>query len=103
MSDDLHVELIEAGFYGEDAKLAHNYCPFSECCGASLSELIEACGEQFYGLVKQNDGWEALSVYNAEGKLVGPSVRLKQVQCKGITPEEAVARLWLVLNEKKDK
>jgi len=64
----------------------------SEECGKehcpTLSELIEACGDGFGKLEKHrpNIGWGA---YADNG-----------IDEFGLTPEEAVARLWLALNKK---
>ena len=63
-----------------------------------LEELIEACGEEFEQLLKVLDwsakapegvkkGWEAISIHEGKWEF-------------GLTPTEAVARLWLVLNPK---
>ena len=56
----------------------------------TLSELIEACGDRFDSLIKikMNKGyiWSARS-YNYP------------IQESSKTPEEAVAKLWLVLNK----
>lgn len=54
----------------------------------SLSELIEACGEKFSNLRNDEGRWIA----TASGVSYGQT---------GSTPEEAVANLWLALNEKK--
>ena len=51
----------------------------------TLSELIEALGEEFYSLKRYEDSW-----------LVGG----KELNAKGKTPEEVVAKLWLSLNKK---
>ena len=64
----------------------------------TLSELIEACGEDFHCLVHVIDGeidsdrefWSA-----GKGALV-------KDWSNGSTPEEAVAMLWLALNQKSD-
>lgn len=53
----------------------------------TLSELIEACGEDFYDLVRFSDRWQARSPMLGNSNI-------------GETPEEAVARLWLALNKK---
>lgn len=63
----------------------------------TLSELIEACGEHFYDLIKSPDttqhwtvmGWKDVVNDGTEKHVV-----------HGATPEEAVANLWLVLKEK---
>lgn len=66
----------------------------------TLSELIEACGDEFDYVrncaTRGNTlNWIALSK-EKEGEV--DSAR----KAVGDTPEEAVANLWLVLNEKKD-
>ncbi len=58
------------------------YCP-------TLSELIEACGEELFTLSNiGRDGhkWEASTI--------------NELCTRGSTPEEAVAKLWLEVNEK---
>lgn len=55
----------------------------------SLAELIEACGDGF-GLLVKDDGWTAANG-SAEGTWYD--------QTSGKTPEEAVANLWLELNK----
>jgi hypothetical protein len=56
----------------------------------TLEELIEACGENFGSLDKRHDGWLASANY-AQG-------------CFAETPAEAVARLWLALqNDDRDQ
>jgi hypothetical protein len=59
----------------------------------TLSELIEACGSKFIlevGFTASGEkGWIAHEGF--WGK-----------EARGSTPEEAVARLWLALNKKKD-
>jgi hypothetical protein len=53
----------------------------------TLEELIEACGDKFFRLVRKHDGtFLAESVDYDIGD--------------GTTPAEAVARLWLALNKK---
>ena len=59
-----------------------------DCRIPSLSELIEACGAEFYALwVRGDNTWFACK-------------DLGDVGAEGSTPEEAVANLWLSLNEK---
>lgn len=52
----------------------------------SLSELIEACGDNLINLTKEDTGWST----NATEEYAGDT--------QGNTPEEAVANLWLALN-----
>ena len=54
----------------------------------SLSELIEACGGDFWSLTNKSDGWEVVNMNKCE----------KIIEI-GKTPEEAVAKLWLKLSE----
>ena len=49
----------------------------------TLEELIEACGENFCALHKLHDGWLATASSDQS--------------CYAKTPAEAVARLWLAL------
>lgn len=69
----------------------------------TLSELIEACGEGFFAISHWYDGWQS------EG---GPIIQTKgndidkgdkytaQIQVKFCSsPEEAVAKLWMILNK----
>ena len=56
----------------------------------TLSELIEACGKQFFGLYCGANHWIA------EEFVTGIQPRHTQ----GKTPEEAVAKLWMELNKK---
>ena len=57
----------------------------------TLSELIAACGNDFIYLARADDGSE----WRASG---GPI--LHELVSTGLTPEEAVAKLWLALNKK---
>ena len=66
----------------------------------TLSELIEACGEGFQVLFRDDDGFEAESTgQHIEDAPYGLGRYVEQ----GKTPEEAVARLWLALNTDKDE
>ena len=103
MTYELAKELKDAGFpqpaldfkgeflfseYGEPLD-TQAYAPI-------LSELIEACGTNFGGLVRLSDGtWNAATPVVDTGMSYGnPSTEVE-----GSTPEDAVARLWLALNE----
>jgi len=95
MNYELAKELKEAGFpqSNNPCTACFNAGPGNRCsnCGfPTLSELIEACGEDFWNLgIFRHDGrfpWVASSVDPLTGS--------------GSTPEEAVARLWLALNKK---
>jgi len=62
-----------------------------------LSELIEACGDKFVNLERDHIDPKKHASFVAWGKIGG------NVESYGysITPEEAVADLWLALNDKK--
>ena len=60
----------------------------------TLSELIEACGERFALLGVQDGIWCAYDTWDLPNAISNTLTR-------GSTPEEAVANLWLSLNEKK--
>ena len=58
----------------------------------TLSELLEACGDEFRVVEKDGNGWLASGLWDDQ---------FGHEPEKGKTPEEAVANLWLALNEKK--
>jgi hypothetical protein len=59
----------------------------------TLSQLIEACEQRFLNLARHED--EEGEYWKAEGRLSGRQTVFTQ----GDSPEEAVARLWLVLGQ----
>lgn len=63
-----------------------------KCYTPNLLELIEACGEEFGSLYVRDDGERCYQATNGDGLIV-----------QGKDPTEAVAKLWLALNENKDK
>lgn len=73
----------------------------------TLSELIEACGEEFCKLIRYREGMneEELKLL---GKIFGDSKEFEgkwliigySSTAYGKTPEEAVARLYIALNKK---
>jgi hypothetical protein len=103
---ELAKELKDAGFPHK-----HRYCNGAECgymgiclddglntdvCIPTLSELIEACGDEFRSLHKLNeDKWRATCTHGSHFEVYV----LDHVGI-GDTPEEAVAKLWLELNKK---
>lgn len=115
MNYELAKELKDAGFpqYGHNYDEGGNRCivqgRFIEgnakdggtlegtAYAPTLSELIEACGEDFKYLSKRDDGkWVG---GNHSGKIVHGEYTEHSYQF-GETPSEAVARLWLALNKK---
>ena len=111
MNYELAKELKEAGFpfvndFKEYGYLDHPKDHVTGICHTSivapdegyflptLSELIEACGEDFKGLTKLPDGTFSSPLTNpSEGKYEP----FDMLSFK--TPEEAVAKLWLALNK----
>jgi len=101
MRYELAKELKDAGFLQADPNQAFNVGTFQYigdnsdretlCYIPTLSELIEACGNNFSDLGRNDDTWFC----NNEG---APYVHVDWDECK--TPEEAVAKLWLALNKK---
>jgi hypothetical protein len=93
MEYDLAKELMDAGFtQGGNGSWAHPKDAIVIRSGdrvyvPTLEELIEACREGFYTLEKKDSRFEAHSnIYND--------------YWSGLTPAEAVARLWLALNKR---
>jgi len=90
MTYELAKQLKDAGFPGgEDWAMKDNGSNLYYI--ATLSELIEACGDDFILLMHstnlpENDAWV---VWKKTGGMTF-----------GKTPEEAVAKLWLELNRK---
>lgn len=90
ISYELAKKLKEAGFPQSD----FNIC--GHCAGGltmdvfipTLSELIEACGERFESLGRDEyaGGWVSFDKEDKYGR--------------GFIPEESVANLWLEINEK---
>lgn len=108
MTQQLREELRAAGFpipkkngcancWGD----LHQGCDAD--CGAELpiglSELIDACGENFSALEKRNRSEASIEErrwYTWQHELVDG--KWVKYDGEGSTPEEAVARLWLALN-----
>ena len=60
----------------------------------TLSELIEACGSNFQALFREQDRW------TAQQELPANDPGGKFHIATAVTPEDAVALLWLALNKK---
>ncbi len=105
MNYELAKELKDAG-YPQELRRGTYYNPqdYQVCIDAgitkenvyipNLSELINACGDDFFALHKTKTGWEASTKTGTSGDW-----KLSKAY-SGSTPEEAVARLWLALNKK---
>lgn len=81
------VNIVCSG-HGVNECLTPDTCDTAEV--PTLEELIEACGEGFEELVKMNVAWEAHGLTDNTHSGIE----------SGGTPEEAVANLWLALNNK---
>jgi hypothetical protein len=99
MNYDLAKQLKDAGFPIPNHGFNEGECDFRNChypankeqiCVPTLSELIEACGDKFVTLTR----WKK-AVLSVEWSAYGTDFRRD-----GRTLEEAVANLWLALNEK---
>ena len=107
MQYELAKKLKDAGFPQADPNRALNVGTFQYvgdnsdketlCYIPTLSELIEACGEQkSLGLERNYGGmWTAYKDTQLWNDVDG-----YKYQARGTTPEEAVAKLWLALNKK---
>lgn len=63
----------------------------------TLSELIDACGEKFDSLWLTSPGWDDKTQFGARAKHDW-QVSAATKNSYALTPEEAVATLWLRLN-----
>jgi hypothetical protein len=59
----------------------------------TLSELIEACGDKFAALHNNLGVWTALGRHSFD-----PFQENHDTRADGVSPEEAVARLWLAVH-----
>jgi hypothetical protein len=99
MNYELAKELKEAGFpqgvgtYLDEKGAGYYKHRPGTVCIPTLSELIEACGGWFHELIKRNDdSWYAGTKLEDNRPRYATGI--------GSTPEEAVARLWIALQEK---
>lgn len=86
MNYELAKELKQVGFPQDGIKsyVIDNF-EHSNLHYPTLHELIEACGEKFSYLRRDEDGWWCMA---RGGDFTSPYSN----------PEEAVAKLWLILN-----
>lgn len=97
MKYKLALALKNTGFFDKDKKSPHYQDKkIQNALGnpirtPTLDELIGACGDEFCGLIRfiSNGVWEC----NGIGKKIG------RISTQANTPEEAVANLWLKLND----
>jgi len=94
MKYKLAKQLKEAGFPQVDISSLpqERYWSKEEVCYIpTLSELIEACGDEFRNLTKDNEIWSTNFIQGSE---------YDYGETEGKTPEEAVAKLYIKLNKK---
>ena len=91
ISFPLARKLKDAGFPQSELARAQQKAGYDYVSMPTLSRLIEACGEDFGALGKEPDCWVACEYVSQDGTWENTH--------EGETPEDAVARLWLSLNE----
>lgn len=93
--------IIQDGDGPHDGYYAKMYDFFGDIYVPTLSELIEACGDSFKGIVKTDDGiWEAGTLQGWDDGSVFVIENTEVKRGVGTTVEEAVAALWLTINKK---
>lgn len=99
---DEPVLTTEAYVYGTEnlVKTADgkNWEKVKLCFAPTLSELIEACGNRFFGFFRCTAHSNGGYCWKAEA--VDSMGNIDDLVQSGETPEEAVANLWLALNKK---
>lgn len=105
MNYELAKKLKEAGFPQRFSVMEGYYYEMSgqtlpTVKNPTLSELIEACGEDFTMLSKDKKIWYAHGITSRAYEPNGDIEDEYMDTFDGRTPEEAVAKLWLALNKK---
>lgn len=94
LSYETAVKLRDAGFpESRDSELIGRSVTIDDWTSPHLSELLDACGEDFLSLELKSFGWVAFSTPDEQGIL-------ERHKGEGSTPEEAVAALCLALHNK---
>jgi hypothetical protein len=83
--------LKDAGFPQSELARAQQQAGYDYVSLPALSTLIEVCGEGIGALGREPDCWVACEYVSERGEWSNAH--------KGETPEDAVARLWLSLNQ----
>jgi hypothetical protein len=91
ISYELARKLKDAGFPQSELARAQHQAGYDYVSLPTLSTLIEVCGEGFGVLGRDPDRWVAREYVSERGEWNNAH--------EGETPEDAVARLWLLLNQ----
>jgi hypothetical protein len=91
ISYQLARKLKDAGFPQSELARAQRQAGYDYVSLPTLSTLIEACKDQFGALAKTPDCWVACEYISERGRWTNAH--------EGESPEDAVARLWLALNQ----
>jgi hypothetical protein len=91
ISFELARKLKDAGFPQSELARAQEQAGYDYVSMPTLATLIETCGEGFGALGREADWWVACEYVSEHGTWENAH--------EGETPEDAVARLWLSLNE----
>ena len=92
ISYQLARDLKDAGFPQSELARAQQQAGYDYVSLPTLSALIEACGENFGALGREPDCWVACEYVSERREWTNAH--------QGETPEDAVARLWLSLNQR---
>lgn len=94
-------ELRDAGFPQKEGSIERvadgapgDIAPYRWAYYPTLEELIEACGEDFILVENEGKQWCAQGGWDEHG-----DCRTPRHDAFGLSPTEAVARLWLALNK----
>jgi hypothetical protein len=91
ISYQLAKKLKDAGFPQSELARAQRKAGYDYVSMPTLSILIEACGEDFGALGREPNCWLACEYISERGEWKNAH--------DGESPEEAVARLWLSINQ----
>src|SRR6267378_5416645 len=91
ISYQLARKLRDAGFPQSELARAQQKAGYDYVSMPTLSTLIEACAENFGALGRESNCWLACGYISERGEWKNAH--------KGESPEEAVARLWLSIDQ----
>jgi hypothetical protein len=91
ISYQLARKLKDAGFPQSELARAQQKAGYDYVSMPTLSTLIDACAGDFGALRREPDCWVACEYVSERGRWTNTH--------EGESPEDAVARLWLALNQ----